>query len=103
MTNPVVNFNRDAIIIKQGQATQAQKKSVEDLLKDLKARMDKTDGMLTELMKHMSQLAVTVNELKDEKGKLPSQTVLNPKGNVSTMTLRNGKEIEGRQKKIARI
>ncbi|XP_027152312.1 uncharacterized protein LOC113752399 [Coffea eugenioides] len=43
----------------------------------------------------MSQLASIVNRLDSQgKGKLPSQPEVNPK-NVSAMTLRSGKEIEG--------
>ncbi|XP_031101884.1 uncharacterized protein LOC116005787 [Ipomoea triloba] len=41
----------------------------------------------------MSQLASTVSRLESQ-GKLPSQTIVNPKQNVSAITLRSGKELE---------
>ncbi|CAM8949935.1 unnamed protein product [Rhodiola kirilowii] len=41
----------------------------------------------------MSQLATTVAELKSEPGRLPSQTVQNPRGNVSAVTLRSAGRI----------
>jgi len=41
----------------------------------------------------MSQLASTVSRLESQ-GKLPSQTIVNPKQNVSEITLRSEKELE---------
>ncbi|XP_031105454.1 uncharacterized protein LOC116010268 [Ipomoea triloba] len=41
----------------------------------------------------MSQLASTVSRLESQ-GKLPSQTIVNPKQNVCAITLRSGKELE---------
>ncbi|CAM8930647.1 unnamed protein product [Rhodiola kirilowii] len=35
----------------------------------------------------MSQIAQIVSELKRDPGKLPSQTVPNPRGNISTMVV----------------
>ncbi|CAM8902736.1 unnamed protein product [Rhodiola kirilowii] len=35
----------------------------------------------------MSQIAQTVSELKRDPGKLPSQTVPNPRGNISTLAI----------------
>ncbi|CAM8987220.1 unnamed protein product [Rhodiola kirilowii] len=62
-------------------------KSLEDVVKDLAASVHqfqaKTDGTLAELGKQMSNLAQTVSELKRDSGRLPSQTVQNPRGNVS--------------------
>ncbi|XP_031112031.1 uncharacterized protein LOC116016002 [Ipomoea triloba] len=44
----------------------------------------------------MDQLATTVSRLEAQSsGKLPSQTVVNPRENASAIVLRSGKEIEG--------
>ncbi|CAM8920879.1 unnamed protein product [Rhodiola kirilowii] len=40
-----------------------------------------------------ARLATTVSELKKESGRLPSQTVQNPRGNLSAVTLRSGKKL----------
>ncbi|CAM8880511.1 unnamed protein product [Rhodiola kirilowii] len=41
----------------------------------------------------MSQLATSMSALNNEPGKLPSQTIQNPKGNVNAVTLRSGKKL----------
>ncbi|CAM8908487.1 unnamed protein product [Rhodiola kirilowii] len=41
----------------------------------------------------MSQLATAMSVLTNEPGKLPSQTVQNPKGNVNAVALRSGKKL----------
>ena len=41
----------------------------------------------------MSQLASSMSKLESQ-GKLPSQTVVNPKQNASAITLRSGKELK---------
>ncbi|CAM8953879.1 unnamed protein product [Rhodiola kirilowii] len=40
----------------------------------------------------MSQLATSMSALTNEPGRLPSQTVQNPKGNVSMVTVSDMKE-----------
>ncbi|CAM8999918.1 unnamed protein product [Rhodiola kirilowii] len=35
----------------------------------------------------MSQIATMVSELKNDPGRLPSQTIQNPRGNVSTLAV----------------
>ncbi|XP_031096820.1 uncharacterized protein LOC116001056 [Ipomoea triloba] len=52
-----------------------------------------TRTSIQHLENEMSQLASTVSRLESQ-GKLPSQTVVNPKQNVSAITLRSGKELE---------
>ena len=43
----------------------------------------------------MSQLATTVSKLSAQgSGKLPSQTIVNPKENASVITLKSGKQLE---------
>ncbi|CAM8962928.1 unnamed protein product [Rhodiola kirilowii] len=46
----------------------------------------------------MSQIATIVSELKNDPGRLPSQTIPNPKGNVNAVTLRSGKELKDSKK-----
>ncbi|CAM8959882.1 unnamed protein product [Rhodiola kirilowii] len=41
----------------------------------------------------MSQLATSMTTLINEPGRLPSQTVQNPKGNVNAVALRSGKKL----------
>ncbi|XP_027157387.1 uncharacterized protein LOC113758910 [Coffea eugenioides] len=54
------------------------------------------------LENQMSQLASTVNRLESQlSGKLPSQTIVNPKQNASAITLRSGKELPEPSKKIS--
>ncbi|XP_031116657.1 uncharacterized protein LOC116020315 [Ipomoea triloba] len=52
-----------------------------------------TRTSIQHLESQMSQLASTVSRLESQ-GKFPSQTVVNPKQNVSAITLRSGKELE---------
>ncbi|CAM8940724.1 unnamed protein product [Rhodiola kirilowii] len=87
-----------------GPSNRGQNKSLEDVVKELAASTQqlaatmhqnqaKTDGAIIDLSKQMSQLATTVAELKSEPGRLPSQTVQNPQGNVSVVTLRSAGRI----------
>nr|XP_027067751.1 uncharacterized protein LOC113693402 [Coffea arabica] len=55
----------------------------------------RTDSEMQEIRNQISQMATTINRLDAQnQGKLPSQSELNPK-NVSAMTLRSGKEVQG--------
>ncbi|CAM8957547.1 unnamed protein product [Rhodiola kirilowii] len=62
-------------------------KSLEDIVKDLATSVHqfqiKTDGAIADLSKQMSNLVQDVSELRKDPGRLPSQTVPNPRGNVS--------------------
>ncbi|CAM8969506.1 unnamed protein product [Rhodiola kirilowii] len=80
-----------------------QNKSLEDMMKELMASnqqinttlnqyMAKTDGAITDLQKQISQMATTVSMLEGNTGRLPSQTIQNPKGNVSAVTLRSARK-----------
>ncbi|CAM8978122.1 unnamed protein product [Rhodiola kirilowii] len=53
----------------------------------------KTDRAISDLTKQMSQLATSMSALTNEPGRLPSQTIQNPKGNVNAVTLRSGKKL----------
>ncbi|XP_027169223.1 uncharacterized protein LOC113768918 [Coffea eugenioides] len=55
----------------------------------------RTDSEMQDIRNQISQMATTINRLDSQnQGKLPSQSELNPK-NVSAMTLRSGKEVQG--------
>ncbi|XP_027119201.2 uncharacterized protein [Coffea arabica] len=55
----------------------------------------RTDSEMQDIRNQISQMATTINRLDSQnQGKLPSQPELNPK-NVSAMTLRSRKEIQG--------
>nr|XP_027085074.1 uncharacterized protein LOC113707112 [Coffea arabica] len=79
--------------------------SMEEMMKQLLANQQKTDsdlqsmrnqlGQVQSLQNQMNQMAITINRLESQvQGKLPSQPEANPK-NISAMTLRSGKEVQG--------
>ncbi|CAM8963073.1 unnamed protein product [Rhodiola kirilowii] len=53
-------------------------------------------GELSDLKKHISQLAASVSALTNDPGRLLSQTIQNPQENVNDMTLRSGKMLVGK-------
>ncbi|XP_027157925.1 uncharacterized protein LOC113759552 [Coffea eugenioides] len=73
--------------------------SLEDIVKSLATStaqfQQKTRASMKNLEIQISHMAIAINSLESQVfGKLPSQPETNPK-NVSTMTLRSGKEVEG--------
>ncbi|CAM8999751.1 unnamed protein product [Rhodiola kirilowii] len=79
-------------------------RSLEDIMKELAASQVRTHanlqqyqaearGEMVDIKKQLTQLTTMVSELKKESGRLPSQTVQNPKGNVNAVTLRSGKKL----------
>ncbi|CAM8926177.1 unnamed protein product [Rhodiola kirilowii] len=83
---------------------QGPTKSLEDTMKELAGSVNqlgtslhqfqaKTDGAISDLTKQMSQLATSISALTNEPGRLPSQTIQNPKGNVNDVTLRSGRKL----------
>ncbi|XP_016669846.2 uncharacterized protein [Gossypium hirsutum] len=66
---------------------------VERLAADAAKYQQRTDASIQELTNQVSKLSMAVNRLESQ-GKLPSQTEPNPRQNVSTITLRNGKVLE---------
>ncbi|CAM8908382.1 unnamed protein product [Rhodiola kirilowii] len=70
-----------------GPSNHGSNKSMEEMMKELSMTvtqyMAKTDGAITDLQKQMSQVSTAVSRLEDNAGRLPSQTIQNPKGNVS--------------------
>ncbi|CAM8899865.1 unnamed protein product [Rhodiola kirilowii] len=67
--------------------------SVHQLGTSLNQFQAKTDGAISDLTKQMSQLATSMSALTNEPGKLPSQIIQNPKGNVNVVTLRSEKKL----------
>ncbi|XP_016681260.1 uncharacterized protein [Gossypium hirsutum] len=66
---------------------------VERLAVDAVKYQQRTDASIQELTNQVSKLSMAVNHLESQ-GKLPSQTELNPRQNVSAITLRNTKVLE---------
>ncbi|CAM8889823.1 unnamed protein product [Rhodiola kirilowii] len=77
-----------------GPSNHGPNKTWEDAVKELAASTQqlantvhqnqvKTDEAIADLSRQMSQIATTVSELKNDAGRLPSQTIQNPRGNVS--------------------
>ncbi|CAM8986828.1 unnamed protein product [Rhodiola kirilowii] len=67
--------------------------TVQQLSTTVHQNQAKNDGAIADLKKHMSQLATAMSALINEPGRLPSQTVQNPKENVNAVTLRSGKKL----------
>ncbi|XP_020552909.1 uncharacterized protein LOC105172102 [Sesamum indicum] len=63
--------------------------SLEDMMKALQ----QTQASIQNLESQISQLASSVGKLESQ-GKLPSQSVINPRQNVSAITLRSRKELQ---------
>ncbi|XP_073137366.1 uncharacterized protein [Henckelia pumila] len=68
---------------------------VKDLATNTSAFQQKTRASIQQLNTQMGQLATAVNRLEALNSNiLPSQTVVNPRENVSAITLRSGKELK---------
>ncbi|XP_010279242.1 PREDICTED: uncharacterized protein LOC104613215 [Nelumbo nucifera] len=73
--------------------------SLKDIVKSLATNtlqfQQETRASIQRLDNQMGQMATTISWLEAQSlGKLPSQTVVNPKENVSAIVLRSGKEVE---------
>ena len=78
---------------------QAQGSSIEDLIKALANNTmqfkQQTQASLKNLENTMGQIATSLSRMETQNiGKLPSQAELNPKENVSAVTLRSGKQYD---------
>ncbi|KAL5559707.1 hypothetical protein UlMin_035918 [Ulmus minor] len=85
-----------------------QGKSIEDLITALTNStlqfQNDTKSHLKSIESQFSQLAITVGRLEAQgSGKLPSQTVINPKENASAISLRSGKILDEAHKKPIKI
>jgi len=73
--------------------------SLDDIVKSLATNtlqfQQETRASIQSLENQMGQMATAINKLEAQSsGKLPSQTVINPRENVSAIVLRSGKEVE---------
>ncbi|XP_062173455.1 uncharacterized protein LOC133878909 [Alnus glutinosa] len=73
--------------------------SLDDIVKSLATNtlqfQQETRASIQSLENQMGQMATAINKLEAQSsGKLPSQTVINPRENVSEIVLRSGKEVE---------
>ncbi|XP_031254321.1 uncharacterized protein LOC116112302 [Pistacia vera] len=80
-------------------ASQSSNSSLEDIVKSLamntKQFQQDTRSSIQNLENQMGQMATAISSLEAQVGgKLPSQTVVNPKENVNAVTLRSGKKVE---------
>ncbi|KAH9667427.1 hypothetical protein KPL70_021040 [Citrus sinensis] len=79
--------------------------SLEKIVKSLATNTQQfqqaTTASIQNLENQMSQLATTVSRLESQVlGRLPSQSEMNPKKNVSVVILRSGKELQEPSKKV---
>ncbi|XP_071901914.1 uncharacterized protein [Coffea arabica] len=80
-------------MIKQVMTNMAQNQQRTEAI--LMQNQQRTDSEMQDIRNQISQMATTINRLDSQnQGELPSQPELNPK-NVSAMTLRSGKEVQG--------
>nr|XP_027090526.1 uncharacterized protein LOC113711567 [Coffea arabica] len=80
-------------MLKQMMTTMAQNQQRTEAA--IMQNQQKTDSEMQDIRNQIGQLATRMNRWESQnQGKLPSQPELNPK-NVSAMTLRSGKEIQG--------
>ncbi|CAM8902551.1 unnamed protein product [Rhodiola kirilowii] len=61
-------------------------------------KIDHQAGDVNELKKQMSQMASAVYERREDKGKLPSQTIPNPRQNVSVIVIKDEEEMKAEEK-----
>ncbi|XP_042403344.1 uncharacterized protein LOC121992821 isoform X2 [Zingiber officinale] len=70
---------------------------IEDLMQQMmqqQQHQQRTDTTLQNIERQIGQLASNINQMQNQgSGQLPSQPTPNPKGNVSALTLRSGKQI----------
>jgi hypothetical protein len=73
--------------------------SLEDIVKSLATNtlqfQQETRASIQSLDNHMGQMATSISQLEAQSsGKLPSQTIVNPRENASAIVLRSGKKVE---------
>ena len=76
-----------------------QDQSLEDIVKSMATMQhtyqQRTDAAIQDIRTQIGQLASSMNELKTQNsGLLPSQTIVNPRDNVSAITLRSGRQLD---------
>ncbi|CAM8900070.1 unnamed protein product [Rhodiola kirilowii] len=88
--------------IKQGDEDPIKelREAMRGMFKELTQKMGQQAGDVNELKKQVSQIASTVYEKREDKGKLPSQTIPNPKANISAVMLRSGKQVKNGEEEL---
>ncbi|CAM8982236.1 unnamed protein product [Rhodiola kirilowii] len=66
--------------------------------RELTQKIDTQAGDVDELKKQMSQMASVVYKRREDKGKLPSQTIPNPRQNVSVIVTKDEEEMRAEEK-----
>ena len=89
--------------VQQMPPTQNSGTSLEDLVKAFSTNtiqfQQETKASIRNLEAQMGQMAAILSQIQArDSRKVPSQTIVNPRENVNTMTLRSGKQLETPQK-----
>ncbi|CAM9000224.1 unnamed protein product [Rhodiola kirilowii] len=71
---------------------------VRGMFKELTQKMGHHAGDINELKRQVSQIASAVYEQREDKGKLPSQTIPNPRQNVSVIVIKEEEEMKAERK-----
>ncbi|CAM8923575.1 unnamed protein product [Rhodiola kirilowii] len=71
---------------------------VRGMFKELTQKMGHHAGDINELKRQVSQIASAVYEQREDKGKLPSQTIPNPRQNVSVIVIKAEEKEEKEEK-----
>ncbi|XP_052176648.1 uncharacterized protein LOC127790952 [Diospyros lotus] len=92
------NAQRPSQSMQQPQPAPKSESNLEDIMKQLVANnlqfQQRTDTAIQNLETQIGQLETNISELQSQgSGQLPSQPVSNPRGNVSAIVLRSGKEL----------
>ncbi|XP_073152066.1 uncharacterized protein [Henckelia pumila] len=92
---PQQNYNKQPAPAKSFDSGMSLDEIVKALATNTKKFQQETRATIQNLGNQISQLVTAVNNLEAQNsGKLPSQTVVNPRENASAMVLRSGKKIE---------
>ncbi|CAM8959561.1 unnamed protein product [Rhodiola kirilowii] len=71
---------------------------VRGMFKELTQKMGHHAGDINELKRQVSQIASAVYKQREDKGKLPSQTIPNPRQNVSLIVIKDEEEMKAEEK-----
>ncbi|CAM8933952.1 unnamed protein product [Rhodiola kirilowii] len=71
---------------------------VRGMFKELTQKMGHHAGDINELKRQVSQIASAIYEQREDKGKLPSQTIPNPRQNVSVIVIKDEEEMKAEEK-----
>ncbi|XP_075499105.1 uncharacterized protein LOC142537478 [Primulina tabacum] len=92
---PQQNWNKQHAAEQTSNSGMSLDEIVKALAKNTQKFQQETRASIQNLGTQITQIATSVSKLKAQNsGKLPSQTVVNPKENASAMVLRSGKEID---------